>query len=132
MLSKSHVMPAVPAKDLARARRFYEDVLGLKPIETAPGGVFYGALDSMLLLYPSSFAGTNQATTMGFDVHDLAATVAELKGKGVKFEEYDMPGLKTEHGIATIGDIKAAWFKDTEGNIISLTHRAKPVAWPHG
>ena len=120
MLSDFVVNATLAAADLTRARRFYEETLGFVPEQPTPGGVMYHSKDSSFFLYPSEFAGTNKATAVGFQVPDLAATVAELKARGIKFDEYDMPDFKTVGGIATTPGGLAAWFKDTEGNIIGL------------
>jgi catechol 2,3-dioxygenase-like lactoylglutathione lyase family enzyme len=110
----------IPAKDLDATRRFYEDVLGAQVVMDDPGGVVYRSGDSYFSLYPTQFAGTAQHTLGAFMVQDVEATVAELRGKGVTFEEYDMPGLKTVNGIAELGGMRGAWFKDPEGNILSV------------
>jgi hypothetical protein len=75
-------------------------------------------------MYPSPGAGTSKASTAFWSVDDVEAEVAALKAQGVVFEEYDMPGIKTENGIATGGGAKTAWFKDTEGNILAISQRA--------
>jgi catechol 2,3-dioxygenase-like lactoylglutathione lyase family enzyme len=110
----------IPAKDVDATRKFYEDTLGLEVMVDDPGGIVYRAGDSFLTLYPTQFAGTAQHTLGGFVVSDVEAAVTDLGGEGVTFEEYDMLGLKTENGIADIGGMKAAWFKDPEGNILSI------------
>jgi len=78
---------------------------------------------SWVLMYPSPGAGTSRASTAFWAVEDVAAGVAALKSRGVTFEEYDMPGIKTIDGIATGGGAKTAWFKDTEGNILAVSQR---------
>ena len=128
MLSDFRAYAVIPASDLARARRFYEETLGFVAIQVTPGGVSYRAKDSVLFVYPSEFAGTNKATAAGFTVSDIAATVAELKARGVRFEEYDMGEFKTVGGIAETPGALGAWFKDTEGNIISLVQLDEPKA----
>lgn len=111
----------IPAKDLAGTRRFYEDVLGCKVLREAPAGIRYQSGDGYFDLYPTQFAGTAQHTIGGFGVDDIDAAVAELKAKGITFEQYDMPGLKTdENGIADLDGERGAWFKDPEGNILSV------------
>ena len=121
MLCEFPTYPTIPASDLSRARHFYEETLGLDADEVTPAGVMYRTKDSALFVYPSSFAGTNKATAAGFQVADLRTTVAELKARGVRFEEYDMGGeMKTVGSIMDSPDGPAAWFKDTEGNIIGL------------
>jgi predicted enzyme related to lactoylglutathione lyase len=120
MLCEFPTYPTIPASDLSRARHFYEDTLGLDADQVTPAGVMYRTKDSAIFVYPSTFAGTNKATAAGFQVKDLRATVAELKSRGVRFEEYDMGEMKTVDSIIDSPDGPAAWFKDTEGNIIGL------------
>jgi predicted enzyme related to lactoylglutathione lyase len=121
MLKDAPIVPYIPASDVARARRFYEQKVGLVPREEFAGGVVYECGDrSWIYLYPTPNAGTSKASQAFWEVDDVQAEVAELKARGVVFEEYDMPGLKTVDGIATGGGTKAAWFKDTEGNILAL------------
>jgi catechol 2,3-dioxygenase-like lactoylglutathione lyase family enzyme len=111
----------IPASDIARARKFYEQKLGFKPGREIGGGVVYECGDhTAAFLYLTPNAGTSKASQAFWRVNDVAGEVAELKGRGVKFEEYDMPGLKTVNGIAEGGGGKAAWFKDSEGNILAL------------
>ena len=121
MLKDHPIVPYIPAADVARARRFYEQKVGLTAREEVAGGVVYECGNgSWIFLYPSAGAGTSQASQAFWQVDDLAAEVADLRERGVVFEEYDLPGLKTVNGIATGGGTKAAWFKDTEGNIMAL------------
>ena len=121
MLQKSPLYAYIPAKDVARARRFYEQKLGLRPGKEVAGGVSYQFADgTACFLYPTPNAGTSKASQAFWQVDDVEREVAELKGRGVEFEEYDMPGMKTENGISTAGDGKAAWFKDSEGNLLAL------------
>jgi predicted enzyme related to lactoylglutathione lyase len=121
MLKNHPIIPYIPAADVARARRFYEQKVGLSPREEVAGGVVYECGGgSWIFLYPSGGAGTSQASQAFWQVDDLEAEVADLRKRGVVFEEYDLPGLKTVNGIATGGGTKAAWFKDTEGNIMAL------------
>jgi catechol 2,3-dioxygenase-like lactoylglutathione lyase family enzyme len=110
----------IPAKDLERTRRFYEDVLDAQVVMEDPGGIIYRSGDSYFSLYPTEFAGTAQHTLGAFMVRDVEATVAQLRGKGVTFEDYDLPGVKTVNGIADLDGTKGAWFKDPEGNILSV------------
>jgi predicted enzyme related to lactoylglutathione lyase len=110
----------IPAKDVTRARRFYEQKLGFKPKEEVGGGVVYEFGDRTgCFLYPTPNAGTSKASQAFWQVDDVEQEVAELKARGVEFEDYDMPG-KSESGIVTAGGAKAAWFKDSEGNILAL------------
>ena len=121
MLKNSPIVPYIPATNVARARKFYEENVGLVAREEVAGGVVYECGDrSWIFLYPSGGAGTSKASQAFWEVDDVEAEVAELKGRGVVFEEYDMPGMKTVNGIATAGGTKAAWFKDSEGNIMAL------------
>jgi predicted enzyme related to lactoylglutathione lyase len=121
MLQQSPMYAYIPAKDVARARKFYEQKLGLKPKQEIAGGVAYEfGKGTGCFLYPTPNAGTSKASQAFWQVEDVEREVRELKGRGVKFEDYDMPGMKTENGIATAGGAKAAWFKDSEGNILAL------------
>jgi hypothetical protein len=109
---------------MARARKFYEQKIGLKAKEEYAGGVIYECgKGSWVFMYPSAGAGTSMASTAFWAVDDVAAEVAELKKRGVVFEEYDMPGIKTVNAIATAGGAKTAWFKDSEGNILAISQR---------
>lgn len=121
MLKNSPVIPYIPATDIARARKFYEEKVGLVPREEIAGGVVYEcAGGSWIFLYRSGGAGTSKASQAFWQVKDVEAEVRELRARGVVFEEYDMPGLETVGGIATGGGSKAAWFKDSEGNIMAI------------
>lgn len=94
--------------------------MGLEVAWENPAGITYLTGDSLVALYPTQFAGTAQHTLGGFIVSDLEAAMADLRAKGVTFEEYDMPGLKTVNGIAELEGERGAWFKDPEGNILSI------------
>ena len=121
MLQNSPMYSYIPVKDVARARDFYERKLGFKPKKEEAGGVLYefgGHTGCFMYLTPN--AGTSAASQAFWQVDDVEREVAELKARGVKFEEYDMPGMKTENSIATGGGAKAAWFKDSEGNILAV------------
>ena len=121
MLKDAPIVPYIPANDVPRARRFYEEKVGLVPREEVAGGVVYECGGrSWVFLYPSAGAGTSKASQLFWQVKDVEAEVAALRAKGVVFEEYDMPGLKTVNGILTARGNKAAWFKDTEGNILAI------------
>jgi len=121
MLQNSPMYAYIPAKDVARARRFYEQLLGFKPKEERGGGVVYEFGNrTACFLYPTPNAGTSKASQAFWQVDDIEREVAELKGRGVKFEEYQTPEAKTEDGIATAGGAKAAWFKDSEGNTLAI------------
>jgi predicted enzyme related to lactoylglutathione lyase len=121
MLKDFQITAYLPAKDLARAKKFYEEKIGLTPSATSEAGAMYPCgRGSRVFLYVSGFAGTNQASTAYWEVTDIEKEVAELQERGVTFEEYDFPGSKTENGIALQKNNKAAWFKDTEGNTLAL------------
>jgi catechol 2,3-dioxygenase-like lactoylglutathione lyase family enzyme len=124
MLKDAAIVPYIPVGDLARARAFYEGKIGLQPAEEYAGGVIYKfGLGSWVFMYPSAGAGTSKASTAFWSVENVEAEVAELKARGVVFEEYDWPGLKTVNSIATGGGAKTAWFKDSEGNILAISQR---------
>jgi catechol 2,3-dioxygenase-like lactoylglutathione lyase family enzyme len=121
MLSKldSHTM--IAAKDLARARKFYEETLGLVSAEEIPGLLmFKGPAGSRFCLFASPLAGTAKSSVMGWETRDIVAEVSYLKSRGVVLEEYDLPGFKTIDGIVTTPSGKSAWFKDSEGNMLGL------------
>ena len=121
MLQQSPIYAYLPATDVARARAFYEQKLGFRASEEIAGGVAYKfANGTGCFLYPSGNAGTNRASQAFWQVDDVEREVAELRARGVTFEEYDMPGVKTVNGIASGGGAKTAWFKDTEGNILAI------------
>jgi catechol 2,3-dioxygenase-like lactoylglutathione lyase family enzyme len=122
MLKDRDAATMIPAKDIEGTRRFYEDVLGFPVIEDTPGGITYQSGGGQFNLYPTEFAGTAQHTLIGWLVDDIESSVDELTAKGVNFEQYDFPDFKTDaKGIADFGPGgKGAWFKDPEGNILSL------------
>jgi catechol 2,3-dioxygenase-like lactoylglutathione lyase family enzyme len=121
MLRTAAITSYVPVADLERARQFYERTLGFVPGDQNEGGIRYECgLGTAFFMYRSAGAGTSKASTAFWTVPDLEAEVADLRNRGVVFEEYDMPGVKTVNGIATAGGAKAAWFKDSEGNILAV------------
>lgn len=122
-LADSKVMAMVAVKDVAAGKAFYGEKLGLKEAEENDGGVAYECGGGTLFMYnaPAS-AGTGQATAASWYVDDMDATVAELKSKGISFESYDIPGATKEGDIYVIGPMKAAWFKDPDGNILGLAN----------
>lgn len=126
MLQEFMCFAALPASDLARARRWYSEKLGIEPTEDRDGALQYETGEGTgFLLYESAFAGTNQATAMGWIVPDVDAELDDLRRRGVTFEDYDLPGLKTDDGVVTMPDgTKGAWFKDSEGNILSVGNMA--------
>lgn len=121
MLQQFPMYSYIPVNDLARAREFYEQKVGLSPAEERVGGVIYRFGEhTACFMYPTRNAGTSKASQAFWQVDDIEREVAELRRRGVTFEEYDTPDMKTENGIAIAGGVKAAWFKDTEGNIMAL------------
>jgi hypothetical protein len=109
MLKNAPIVPYIPAADVARARKFYEEKIGLKAKEEYAGGVIYECgKGSWVFMYASTGAGTSKASTAFWAVDDVATEVAELKARGVVFEEYDMPGMKMENSIASAGGTKTA------------------------
>ncbi len=121
MLGEGTVYATIAVKDINKAKEFYGGTLGLEQADENPGGVTYKSGSSRVFVYPSQYAGTNQATCAAWEVSDIEATVNELKAKGVSFEQYDnMPETTREGDIHVMGDMKAAWFKDPDGNILSI------------
>jgi predicted enzyme related to lactoylglutathione lyase len=115
----------IPAKNVPRARRFYEQKLGFKPSQEIAGGVVYEFGDrTACFLYPTPNAGTSRASQAFWQVNDIEREVAELKARGVEFEDYDMSGDKSASGVLMAGGAKAAWFKDSEGNILAIIQNA--------
>ncbi len=125
MLSGAKIHPTLPAVDLDRARKFYEGNLGLKVLREDPGpGILFGGETGQNLYVHQRGATKADHTVVAFEVADVEAEVRELKAKGVVFEVVDMPGVNTVNGITSMGPIKGAWFKDTEGNILGVTSHA--------
>lgn len=120
MLEGATVHTTLPALDLERAVRFYTEKVGAKPGQAAEGASFFSIGDTQFAIYPTPNAARGGHTQMGIRVPDCRAAVAELRSRGVVFEEYDFPGLKTVDGIADIGSGSAAWFKDSEGNTVGV------------
>lgn len=121
LLSDHRAYPTIPAADMSRAKNWYKDKLGLEPAEEHPTGTIYRlAGGTAFQLYETQYAGSAKNTLMFFTSDDMQKDMQALRGRGVKFEEYDMPGLKTENGMATLGPYHGAWFKDSEGNILAI------------
>jgi catechol 2,3-dioxygenase-like lactoylglutathione lyase family enzyme len=120
MLSELEIHAALPVQDLARAKQFYAEKLGFSPVRETPAGLDYQCKHSWFSLYPSQGRSSGQFTQAGWRTDNIEAVVAELKSRGVVFEEYDLPNFKTVNSIATTGPIRAAWFKDSEGNLLGL------------
>ena len=125
MLSSKRVATALPAQDLERAKGWYKEKLDLSPTQEDPSGVWYECADGTgFFVFMSSGQSRGEFTQMGFEVDDVDAEVRELRERGVEFEQYDFPGLKTdENGVADIEGERGAWFKDSEGNLLSLGQR---------
>lgn len=129
MLGNSQIAAIIPVSDISRAAEFYGEALGLNLVarrDDLPQNreAEFSVGDGALVAYESVAAGQSRGTLAGFRVDDVEAAVAALRARGVTFEEYDMPDLKTENGIASVGDVRAAWFKDPDGNILSLINQA--------
>jgi catechol 2,3-dioxygenase-like lactoylglutathione lyase family enzyme len=129
VLKSGGVATRLPAQDLKRARKFYADKLGLEPDDERPGGLLYRCARGEFALFESGGASPGTFTQMGWEVDDIEATVAELRERGVVFEEVDLPGLKTVDGIADISGNypskgatgeRGAWFRDSEGNMLGI------------
>ena len=125
MFDNTPLHTVLPASDLDRAKKWYSDKLGLEPVsEDEYGGAHYEVGGASFIVYLSDFAGTNQATAAGFQVQDFDSVVAELRTRGVTFEDVDFGEMgETVDGVITTpdGSDKAAWFKDSEGNILSVS-----------
>jgi catechol 2,3-dioxygenase-like lactoylglutathione lyase family enzyme len=124
MLSDKVVFPAIAATDLDRAKAWYREKLGMSPSKEIPDGVIYVCADgSALMLYETPFAGTARNTVAGWRVHDLESEMEQLRARGVEFEEYDMPHVRTSGGVADDPDlgVRGAWFTDSEGNVLVLS-----------
>ena len=121
MIGKADATPMIAVKDLDRARKFYEDTLGLETKDEMGGELLMmKSGDTLINVYRSEFAGTNKATALTFDVDDIDKEVSELKEKGIFFEHYDVEGLTPKGDIYEGERMKTAWFKDPDGNILSL------------
>jgi catechol 2,3-dioxygenase-like lactoylglutathione lyase family enzyme len=119
-LRDARVIATIPVRDVERARAFYVEVLGFQHEATSEAGILCRAGDGRLLLYSSSGAPP-QHTLAGFEVDALEPVMASLRARGVQFEDYDLPGLRTVEQIAWIGPERAAWFLDSEGNVLSIS-----------
>ena len=129
MLKDGRVATRIPVRDLEKARAWYADKLGLEPAEERPGGLLYTFAKGEFALFESTGASSGTHTQMGWEVDDIEATVAELKRRGVEFDEYEMPGMNVEDGLVEVqanypskggrGE-RAAWFRDLDGNLFGL------------
>ena len=129
MLKSARAQTALPAQDLDRAKAFYRDTLGLQPLEEDAGNVRYRVGDGTEFnVFRTMGAPSGTHTQMAFIVEDIVGEVKDLKSRGVTFEEYDYPELKTKDGIAEGGGAKVAWFKDSEGNLLNIVQPARVPA----
>jgi catechol 2,3-dioxygenase-like lactoylglutathione lyase family enzyme len=120
MLTEAHAV--LPASDLGRARSYYHDKFGFDPAEEHEGILMYRPADATKFdIYETPNAGTAKNTQMCFSTDDLDAEMARLRDLGVVFEDYDVPGLKTENGVAEMDGERTAWFRDSEGNFICIS-----------
>ena len=121
MLDGNEVTAILPVKDMARARRFYEEQLGLVPQGFRPDGKFiYRCGGTVLALFPREGGTKAEHTALSFRVADIEKEIRDLQARGVVFADYDLPGLKTVEHVCVLGSEKAAWFQDPEGNILCL------------
>jgi len=126
MLGGKDAAATLAVSDLQRARDFYENTLGLEAVQEPPGAILYRSGNSVVLVYPSEYAGTNKATAASWAVgDDFDSIVTALKEKGVAFEHYDdLPETTREGDVHLMGDFKAVWFKDPDGNILNLINES--------
>jgi catechol 2,3-dioxygenase-like lactoylglutathione lyase family enzyme len=120
MFQPTAAMAAMPAQDFGRAKSFYADKLGLKPVQESDEEARYRVGTQEFFVFPSSGSASGDHTQLGFEVEDLEEGMRSLRDKGVVFEEYDMPGFKSVDGIVELEGEKAAWLKDSEGNLIAI------------
>jgi catechol 2,3-dioxygenase-like lactoylglutathione lyase family enzyme len=121
VLANTDAIATIAVKNVEAARKFYEDILGLKRTRSEETGVQgYKSGNSSVLVYESQYAGTNKATAATWAVEDLEGVVRDLKAKGIRFEHYDLPGASRKGDIHGTGKTKAAWFKDPDGNILAV------------
>ena len=127
-LANAHAIAKLPAQDLDRARAFYRDQLGLEPVEHRDGGLRYCCAAGEFHVFLSSGAASGTATQLGFEVEDIEVTVAELRERGVSFEQFEAPGFEMVDGVVEVGNNypskgsgeRGAWFRDSEGNLLGL------------
>jgi len=124
MLGDADAIATVGVKDLDAARKFYGEKLGLEETPSDEASVLtYKSGNSVILVYTSQFAGTNQATGITWAVADVASVVRDLKAKGLAFEHYQMPGMTMDGDVHVGGKRKAAWLKDPDGNILAIVNQ---------
>ena len=121
MLNDNDAMATIGVKNLKSAMKFYEGGLGFKAVHTeGDQAITYKSGKSQFLVYSSQFAGTNKATAATWSVADVESVVKELKAKGIAFEHYDFPGVTRKGDVHIAGNLKNAWFKDPDGNILAI------------
>src|SRR5918998_2817010 len=123
MFRPTAAVATMPAQHFERAVRFYAEVIGLEPVEASDEEARYRVGDSEFVVFPSTGKASGDHTQVGFDVDDIESAVRALRDNWVTFEEYDLPGFKTSEGIVELEGEKAAWFKDSEGNLVSIVQR---------
>lgn len=124
MLGDKQAVATIAVKDMDVAKKFYEETLGLTKAGDDPGGILYKSGSSSVFVYQSQYAGTNKATAASWGVgDDIESIVENLKTKGVVFEQYDLPGATREGDVHVMGELKAAWFKDPDGNILNIVNK---------
>jgi catechol 2,3-dioxygenase-like lactoylglutathione lyase family enzyme len=123
MCTNFEARATIPARDLQKARQWYEDKFGITPDEEVGDGLLYNCQNSGFTVYQTQYAGTAKNTLMSFMSDNLDRDMRDLRAKGVRFEEYNEPGLKTVNGVAAMDGLRGAWFKDADGNILSLVER---------
>ena len=125
MLSNKNALANIAVKNLEISRKFYENILGLEEIDSVGEEVVvYRCGNAAIIVYQSQYAGTNKATSATWVVgDDMEILVKELKSKGIQFEHYDMPNTTLKDDIHFDGDMKVAWFKDPDGNILNIINK---------
>jgi catechol 2,3-dioxygenase-like lactoylglutathione lyase family enzyme len=125
MLGNKDAVANIAVKNLDTAKRFYEDTLGLTPVGAEDQEVIvFKSGNSTVYVYKSQYAGTNKATAVTWVVgEDVEGIVQQLKAKGITFEHYEMPGMTRDDDVHIAGDMKVAWFKDPDGNILNIINR---------
>ncbi|MGH2686259.1 MAG: VOC family protein [Actinomycetota bacterium] len=125
MLQEFPAHATLPVADLERAKTWWREKLGFTPKEEDPGGAYYESGGATFALFPTQYAGTAKNTQMEWSVKDVRAEAAELKKRGVVFDHFDMPGVEWDGDIAKMGPFLGCWFRDSEGNTLSITQSAE-------
>jgi hypothetical protein len=127
MIQQFRVYAVLPCSDIVRAKTWYAQCLGAEPNHEDPGGAWYECANGTFVLTPSPNAGTAKNTAVSFQVTGIERVMADLRERGVRFEDYDMPEFKTQNGLFAMGPYRAAWFKDSEDNILELSEVLRPA-----